>query len=294
MTKILSIEDFINESRGARLIDRNPDRFNSDPLANKKPNTILDKQMQKQFDYTEKELKRFCDLALDYAIDVFSDKYISEWLKEAMSLPDEKRGLMVFPDGNGDYFRFVPELEISYDDEWKDTNVSVVSKYKVLMDVGGVVFPDGLSVIDRVNNAVKNRYRHQMGLVLSDTNYDDDDDRMLGLGSSNGMKPGMFFISSDGTKFFNDTINQHNGGNYSNDDYDINVTAREHRNYNNVVIELDAVPTLERYDLANWIYTDNIDENQFVQYAKEFGTYIGEIFIDIFSRASEEYEDVLR
>lgn len=284
MTKILSIEDFINESRGARLIDRNPDRFNSDPLANKKPNTILDKQMQKRFDYTENELKRFCNLALDYAIDVFSDKYISEWVNKAI----------VFPDGNGDYFKFVPELDVDYDNEWNDEIVICISTFKVLMDVGGVVFPEGLSIIDKVNNAVKNRYRHQMGLVLDENNYDDDEDRMLGLGSANGEKPGMFFISGNGDKFFNDMINQHNGGDYSNEDFDIQATAREHSKYNNVVVELDVTPTLEHYDLANWIYTDNIDENQFVQYAKEFGTYIGEIFIDIFSRASEEYADVLR
>lgn len=41
MKHILKFDDFITESVGARLADRNKDRFNSDPLANKKPNSVL-------------------------------------------------------------------------------------------------------------------------------------------------------------------------------------------------------------------------------------------------------------
>ena len=44
MTHILKLDDFINESRGAALWDRTPERFTSDKLANKKPGSVLDKQ----------------------------------------------------------------------------------------------------------------------------------------------------------------------------------------------------------------------------------------------------------
>lgn len=45
MTHILKAEEFLMESRGAKLIDRTPDRFNSDPLANKEENSLLMKQI---------------------------------------------------------------------------------------------------------------------------------------------------------------------------------------------------------------------------------------------------------
>lgn len=287
MTKILGINDFINESQGARLMDRTPDRFNSDTLANKKPNNILDIRLKKQLDYTEKELKKFCSIAYDDATRVF-DEYITKRYAD--------NTLMVFPDGCGDYFRFIPNLEIAYDDEKYETgtkNVAVAANYKILMDVGGVIFNDGLNIIDMVTDAVKNRYRHQMGLVLADSNYDDDEDRMMGFREDN-EKAGMFFISDEGLSLFEKIINQHNGGDYSNDDYEIKVTAYKHKKYNNVVIEIDVYPTLNNYDMANEIYQNLDDKNKNEQYAKEFGTYIGEIFSDIFSRASDEYENVLK
>lgn len=50
MTRILKAEEFINESSGAALKDRTPDRFNSDKLAIKREGLILDKQWNKSFE----------------------------------------------------------------------------------------------------------------------------------------------------------------------------------------------------------------------------------------------------
>ncbi len=287
MKKILSIDEFLNESRGARLINRNPDRFNSDPLANKDENSILDKHVQKRFDYTKSVLESFCDTAYNEAINVFSEEYIAK----------RRQSVMLYPDGNGDFFRFVPKLETAYDDDVDKTGVkdiSVACTYKVLMDVGGVVFPEGLSIINMVNDAVKNRYEYQMGLVLDEENYDNDEDRMLGLNSMDDEQPGMFYVNDDAERFFKNTLKQHNNGDYSNNDYDIKVDAREHYKYNNMVIELHAVPTLENYDIANYVLHGKIDKSQLEQYAEEFGKAVGEIFVDVFNRISDEYADVLR
>ncbi len=289
MTHIKRINEFVNESRGARLINRTPDRFNSYPLANKKPNNVLDKQLEKRFDDTEKKLQKLCDYAWDGAAKVF-DKYLKN--REA------NNKLMVFPDGNGDYFKFVPKLEVANDDykyEKGKEGMSVVATYKILMDVGGVIFNDGLDIINKVTDAVKNRYSRQMGLVLNQSNYDNDEDRLMAYGyRDNGENLGMFLIDANGLKLFDNAINQHNGGDYSNDDYEIKVTAREHRKYDNVVIEMNVVPTLENYDMANAIYQNLDDKNKNEQYAEALGAYIGEIIVDIFTRVSDEYEDVLR
>ncbi len=50
MTKILKINEFINESAGAPMRMRTPDRFNSDKLKNKQPNSVLNKQHTKYID----------------------------------------------------------------------------------------------------------------------------------------------------------------------------------------------------------------------------------------------------
>lgn len=59
MAHILKTEEFLMESSGAKLIDRTPDRFNSDPLADKE-GSMLEKQMEKNKkvieDYIDSEL----------------------------------------------------------------------------------------------------------------------------------------------------------------------------------------------------------------------------------------------
>ena len=56
MTHILKAEEFLMESRGAKLIDRTPDRFNSDPLANKEGG-MLKKQMEKNKEVIKKYIE---------------------------------------------------------------------------------------------------------------------------------------------------------------------------------------------------------------------------------------------
>lgn len=56
MTHILKAEEFLIESRGSKLIDRTPDRFNSDPLANKEGG-MLKKQMEKNKEVIKKYIE---------------------------------------------------------------------------------------------------------------------------------------------------------------------------------------------------------------------------------------------
>lgn len=50
MTKILKAEEFIKESLGAKIKDRNLNRFNSDKLANKEEGEIMERQYERFFD----------------------------------------------------------------------------------------------------------------------------------------------------------------------------------------------------------------------------------------------------
>lgn len=54
--KIFNLNDFVKESAGAPLSMRTPDRFNSDPLAQKRPNNILDYQYDKEMIALENEI----------------------------------------------------------------------------------------------------------------------------------------------------------------------------------------------------------------------------------------------
>lgn len=71
MTKILKVDEFIAESAGARIKDRTPQRFNSDPLANKKPNNVLGmsnstSEMVAMSEYINSELMKYIDSKIDY------------------------------------------------------------------------------------------------------------------------------------------------------------------------------------------------------------------------------------
>ena len=69
----MKIDEFVNESIGARLVDRTPERFNSDPLANKKPNNVLDmkdnptRKMVEMAAYINSELIKYIESNNNYA-----------------------------------------------------------------------------------------------------------------------------------------------------------------------------------------------------------------------------------
>lgn len=73
MAHIMGIDEFVNESAGARLVDRTPERFNSDPLVNKKPNNVLDmkdnptRKMVEMSAYINSELLKYIKSNDNYA-----------------------------------------------------------------------------------------------------------------------------------------------------------------------------------------------------------------------------------
>ena len=86
----------------------------------------------------------------------------------------------------------------------------------------------------------------------------------------------------------------HNNGDYSNYDYDIHMEAYKNSSYSNIVIALDVSPTLNTFDVPNAVYQNIITDEELGRYGRELGECVANAYIDVFTRISDEYADVLR